>query len=296
MENMNAFPIRRETIFPKKLIQNGKNTPPIYVVSDGTGESAKRIVKSALTQFKSKPLIEVKPKVITIKEAKEIVKLAKLNGAPIFFTLVKSDIRAVMKNETLKRGVLSVDLLESSLEILHKVLKSAPSETPGLFLEFEKERIRRSLSAIEFTLEHDDGKDPKGYKDADIVLVGVSRASKSSTAFYLGYCGVKTANVPIHYSTSIPPELLQIDRKKIVALIITPSRLESVRNIRAKKLKFDINDPYTNRHEIAKEIRHINDLINKYKWETVEVSYQAIEEIAWEVGQRVGLNVSIFPS
>lgn len=279
----------------KKLKKNCESTIPIYVVSDGSGETAGRLLKAALTQFKRKPLIEVNPHVITIKQAKEIVKLAKVNGAPIFFTLVKSDIRAFMKTETQKKGVLSVDLLGSSLKILHKVLKSAPSETLALSREIEQESIRRR-HAIEFTLEHDDGKELKGYKDADIVLVGVSRASKSSTAFYLGYWGVKTANFPIHYSTSIPKELLQVDKNKIVALKISPSRLESVRITRAKQFEFDINGPYTDIREIRKEIRNINSLINIYKWKSVDVSYKAIEEIAWEVGQCVGLNVSLFPS
>ena len=278
----------------KKLKQNSESTITIYLVSDGSGETAKRIVNSVLTQFKSKPLLEVKPNIITTKEARQVVNLAKRDGAPIFFTMVKSDIRAIIKSETQKRGIISVDLLGSSLKVLHKIIKSAPSETPGLSQEFEKERIRR-MRAIDFTLEHDDGKDPNGYKDADVVLVGVSRASKSCTAFYLGYCGIKAANVPIHYATPISHELLKLDKEKLVALTITPSRLESVRTTRAKQFKFDIKDPYTDKREIAKEIRHINFLINKYKWKTVEVSYKAIEEVAWEVGRRVGLNVSYFP-
>ena len=264
--------------------------PLVFLASDGSGETARRILRSALTQFKIKPEIVTLPN-ITDAAVRKVVERASRENAPIFFTIVESGIRRHMRRETKKLAVPSVDLLGSSLRMLSKTLKSPPSGKPGLAHRLEKERIRL-MSAIDYTLKHDDGREPAGYRDADIILVGVSRSAKSSTAFYLGYSGLKTANYPVHYSSDIPPELLEADANKIIALTIDPSYLSSIRSIRARHLA--IESKYTDKREIAQELRYLNFLIRRHRWKTVDVTHKAIEEIAREVGHAANLPVPGF--
>jgi regulator of PEP synthase PpsR (kinase-PPPase family) len=145
-----------------------------------------------------------------------------------------------------------------------------------------KERFDR-IDSVEYTLHHDDGCAANELGDADVVLVGVSRSCKSTVCFYLGYSGVRAANVPLFIDAEPPPELLKIDPRRVIGLTTNPHRLRSVREARMRGWGMDVHDEYGDRRNIARELRAANELMEKHGWRCVDTSYKAIEEIAREV-------------
>ncbi|MHC4993151.1 MAG: kinase/pyrophosphorylase, partial [Planctomycetota bacterium] len=125
------------------------------------------------------------------------------------------------------------------------------------------------------------------------VLVGVSRASKSSTSFFLGYSGIRTANVPLIPGIEPPPQLLKLDRRAVIGLTINQRRLKTVREVRARALGSHAMRGYLDDEEIVREIRHANEMMTRHKWRSVDVSYKAIEEIAKEVCELCGIRLRI---
>ena len=218
----------------------------------------------------------------------EVVDAALEVDATIFYTLVGDDTRTTMIRRTELHLVPAVDLLGPSFVALHDLFKSERSGTPGLFYASERETIDRH-TAIDYTLKHDDGQRPAGLPQADVVLVGVSRASKSSTCFYLAYQGVKAANVPLVPGAPLPRQLAELPPGRVVALHMNVPRLLTLREARAAHLGTKHTDYYLDRREVAAEVRHANEIIRKHGWKTVNASYMAIEEIAREVMRQAGL-------
>jgi regulator of PEP synthase PpsR (kinase-PPPase family) len=263
--------------------------PVIFVVSDGRGDTCRQLLKASLVQFSDQQFDLVTwSDVRTPERVAEVVEAALESGATIFFTLVGEDTRSTLLHYTEQALVPAVDLLGPSFSALHDLFKSERSETPGLYYASERETIDRH-SAIDYTLKHDDGQRPSGLAKADVVLVGVSRASKSSTCFYLAYQGVKAANVPLVRGVPIPQHLKEMDSSKVVGLQMNVPRLLTLREARAAHLGTTHTDYYVDRREVGAEIRYANELIREHGWKTVNASYMAIEEIAREVMRQCGL-------
>jgi len=185
--------------------------------------------------------------------------------------------------------VTTVDLLGPTFTALHDLFHAKRTATPGLLYSSESERIDR-MDAIDYTLKHDDGRRPHELSSADVVLVGVSRASKSSTCFYLAYNGIRAANVPLIPNIPPPRQLLELPPEKVIALRANINRLMAVREGRARNMGIDFSDPYLDKRAIGKELLATNKLVEEYGWQTVDVSYLAIEEIAREIMRIRGLD------
>lgn len=268
-----------------------KTVPTIYIVSDGHGETAKRLVKAAIVQFsKIRHKIVRKSNVLTAEQVEKIVTKAAEAKAVIFYTLVSDDTRAMMSKASAAKLVTTVDLLGPSFTALHDLFKRDRGAKPGLLYTLEHEQIDR-MNAIEYTLKHDDGQRPHELSQADVVLVGVSRASKSSTCFYLAYNGIKAANVPLIPEIPPPRQLLDLPPDKVIALRVNVNRLIAIREGRAYNMGIDFDDPYLDKRSIAKEMLATNELIEEHGWHTVEVSYLAIEEIARQIMQLRGISI-----
>ena len=267
----------------------GPAKPVIFVVSDGRGDTCRQLLKAALVQFEEQDFdLVVWSDVRTAERVVEVVAAAEEVSATIFYTLVGDETRSTMVRRTELMLVPAVDLLGASFAALHDLFKSDRSGTPGLFYASERETIDRH-AAIDFTLKHDDGQRPQGLPNADVVLVGVSRASKSSTCFYLAYQGIKAANVPLVPGAPLPPELKALDPGKVVGLVMNVPRLLTLREARAANLGTKHTDYYVDRREVGAEVRHANDLIRQHDWKSVNASYMAIEEIAREVMRQCSL-------
>jgi regulator of PEP synthase PpsR (kinase-PPPase family) len=258
--------------------------PTLYFVSDGRGSTCAQLVRAALLQFEGREFHTVmRSAVRSARRAQEVVAEAAKGGpAVVFHTLVLDGVRQALQQAAEDALVPEVDLFAHTLPALNTLFRSSPSETPGLLYESEREHFDR-IEAIDYTLKHDDGQRPDELHMADVVLVGVSRASKSTTCFYLAYKGVKAANVPLFPDIDPPRELLALDPQKVIALKINLMRLRVVREARAVTYGMKDMDSYTARRELARELRYANNMAERYDWRSVDVSYKAVEEIGSEV-------------
>jgi len=261
----------------------------IFIVSDGRGNTCTQVVNAALVQFQRHPSEFVcYANVRTPQEVYAIVEEAANDQSVIFYTLVSEKTRRAMKEASHHRLVPAVDVLGPAFSALHDVYRADPESKPGLLYESDRNRYDR-IDAIDYTLKHDDGQRPHELYMADVVLVGVSRASKSTTCFYLAYEGIRAANLPLLPHVAPPPDLLRLDPAKVIGLKINPMRLRTIREARLFKMKMGWVDQYVDKREIAREVRVAHELMKSQGWRSIDVSYMAIEEIASEVMEMCGL-------
>ena len=257
--------------------------PILMVVSDGRGETCRQVVEAALVQFEGQDIeLAVRSEIRTPEQVSAVVHEATDREATIFYTLASREARWALSGMAEQMLVPTVDILGPSFSALHDLLQRDPSGKPGLFYASDRERFDRQ-SAIDYTLKHDDGRRPEELCEADVVLVGVSRAAKSTTCFYLAFQGIKAANVPLVFGTPVLPQLTDLVPSKVIALSVNVSRLLTVRQARATNLGGQHIDYYTSKREVANEVIHAANLVKRHGWRSIEASYLAVEEIAREV-------------
>ncbi len=267
---------------------SGDTKHTIYLVSDGTCRTCEQVVRAVLLQFDVQAKVIREAHVRSKKRIVRIIRDAKQAGATVFYTLVSLDARAAVKEASAEYFVPIVDVLGPVLGALFDLFKQTPRSTPGILYESSKAHFDR-IDAIDYTLHHDDGAGMADLDQADVVLVGVSRASKSSTCFYLAYRGIRAANVPIIAGEEPAPALLKVDPKKVIGLMSNAYRLQSVREARVHGWGVRPGEEYTDLDSIMRELRAANAILAKHGWRVIDTSYKAIEEIAREV--RVLLNL-----
>ena len=257
--------------------------PVLFVVSDGRGETCGQVLQAALLQFEGQEFeLVVRPEIRTPEQISKVIREAAGRKACLFYTLVDQEVRWALSNLAEELLVPVVDVLGPSFSALHDLFQRKPSQRPGLFYASDRERFDRQ-TAIDYTLKHDDGRRPNELKHADVVLVGVSRAAKSTTCFYLAFHGIKAANVPLVFGTPVPRQLGDLDPRRVIGLSVNVSRLLTVRQARAKNLGNRHIDYYTSKREVANEVIHAANLVRHHGWRSIEASYLAVEEIAREV-------------
>ncbi|MHC4415602.1 MAG: pyruvate, water dikinase regulatory protein [Planctomycetota bacterium] len=267
--------------------------PEIFIVSDGRGETATRLVNSALVQFEGRNHhFQTYGGVRTPQEVRTIIEDASACKATVFYTLVAPQTREALKEHATRLLVPTVDIMGPALSALFDLFRTEPASKPGLLYDSDRAYFDR-LVAIDFTIKHDDGQHPENLREADVVLVGVSRASKSSTSFFLGYHGIRTANVPLIPDLKPPAQLLKLDPRVVIVLTINQRRLKTVREVRARYLGARAVSAYLKDVEIIREIRYVNELMARHRWRSVDVSYKAIEEVAKEVAEMRGFRLRI---
>jgi regulator of PEP synthase PpsR (kinase-PPPase family) len=267
--------------------------PQFFIVSDGRGETATRLLTSALVQFEGRDYrCQTFSAVRTPQRVREVIKEAAACNATVFYTLVGQQTREAIKEQATELIVPIVDILGPTLSAFYDLFKTEPASTPGLLYDSDRAYFDRMV-AIDFTIKHDDGQHAETLRDADVVLVGVSRASKSSTSFLLGYNGIRTANVPLIPDIAPPAELLKLNPRSVIGLTINHRRLKTVREVRARSHRKEAMAGYLDDQQIVREIRYANDLMVRHRWKRVDVSYKAIEEIAKEVAELRGLRLRI---
>src|SRR5512139_2489025 len=213
-----------------------KTSPPIYVVSGGVGASGEQLVQTVLAQFPDNrvPVITV-GNVRQATRIKRVIAQAKQSGGIIVHTLVDDRLRRTLIDLARQEDVAAIDLMGPLLSRLEGVLKRKALGQPGLYRQFHLAYFER-VSAIEFTMAHDDGQHPAGWPQADITLTGVSRAGKTPLSMYLAVLGWKVANVPLVPEVPPPPELFELDRQRVIGLTIRPDQLIVFREQRYARL------------------------------------------------------------
>ena len=256
----------------------------IFVLSDGTGETADQMIKAALVQYVRDGLKIARYKNIrTEAQVTSIFEEAHQTRAIVVYTVVSDALRTYITNLSHQSGVPCVDLLGPVFEVLGKYLKKDPHSQPGLFHQVNEYYFKR-IEAIEFTVKHDDGRYADNLEAADIVLVGLSRTSKTPLSIYLSYKGWKVANVPLVKGIPLPEQLFIVDQKKIIGLIIDPNTLVRIRRERLIKMGEDPEARYANLDHVVEEIEYCKDVFKRNrKWPVFDVTGKALEETAAEV-------------
>ena len=263
--------------------------PTLFIVSDGRGETCHQVLHAALVQFEGQDFDLVRrSNVRTAEQVEKVTKEASQHDAIIFYTLVTDEARMAITHHAEKYLVPTVDLLGPSFSALHDLFKRERTAKPGLYYATDRERLDRQ-TAIDYTLKHDDGQRPHELRQADVVLVGVSRASKSTTCFYLAFQGIKAANVPLLPDMPVLPQLAKIEPSKVIGLNMNVARLMTVREARTVNLGTTHTRYYVSKKKIANEVIHATQLMKAHGWRSIDASYMAIEEIAREVRRLRGL-------
>ncbi|MCP4573911.1 MAG: kinase/pyrophosphorylase [bacterium] len=262
--------------------------PVIFVVSDGRGETCRQYLQAALVQYADLDVeTVVRSNVLSPELVVAVVDEAAARGGVVFYTLVAEDTRRAMRRHASEQLVTIVDVLGPAFGALHEFFQQDSLATPGLFYAAERTRIDRE-AAVDFALKHDDGLRLTELYLADVVLVGVSRVAKSTTSFYLGYNGIKAANVPLVVGTPLLKELLAMDSRKVIGLRMNVTRLMAVRDARARHLGPVGTADYVDKRAIADEVRRAHEIMQEYGWRSFDVSYMAVEEVAREVLRLLG--------
>ncbi|MGR9049336.1 pyruvate, water dikinase regulatory protein [Halobacillus faecis] len=254
--------------------------PLIYVLSDSVGETAELVVKACLSQFDDGPFdLQRIPYVEDKGTINEAVQQAKEHNAMIGFTLVIPEFRQHLKQEAEKHGIECVDIMGPMMEVMENHLQIKPRLEPGLVHKLDEDYFKR-VEAIEFAVRYDDGRDPRGISKADIVLIGVSRTSKTPLSQYLAHKRLKVANVPIVPEVQPPSELFRVDPDKCIGLSISAEKLNDIRKERLKSLGLGDQASYANMTRIQQEIDHFNRIVEKIGCPVIDVSNKAVEETA----------------
>jgi len=254
--------------------------PIIYVVSDSVGETVELVAKAAISQFNGAG-VELKriPYIEDPSNIDEVISLAKLNQAMIVFTLVKPDMRNYLLEQANKEGIFALDVIGPLIDKFQDVYKMQPKYEPGLVRKLDEDYFKK-VEAIEFAVKYDDGRDPKGVLKADIVLIGISRTSKTPLSQFLALKRLKVANVPLVPEVDPPEELLKINPSKCFGLMIQPEKLNQIRKERLKALGLNDTANYAQIERIEEELEHFHNVVNKIGCHVIDVTNKAVEETA----------------
>lgn len=254
--------------------------PIVYVVSDSVGETAEFVVRAASSQFNGAN-IEVRriPYVMDRDTIIETVQAAKEENALIAFTLVVPELQRLIKKEANLKGVPYVDIMGPMIDGLASLFQRDPRREPGLLHKLDDDYFKK-VEAIEFAVKYDDGRDPRGLLSADVVLIGVSRTSKTPLSMYLAHKRLKVANVPLVPEVDPPDELFLIPANRCVGLTIAPDQLNNIRRERLKSLGLMSGANYANIERILEELEYAEKVIRRVGCPLIDVSNKAVEETA----------------
>ncbi|MBI4219557.1 MAG: kinase/pyrophosphorylase [Chloroflexi bacterium] len=258
----------------------------LHVVSDATGETAARLAAAVERQFPSQEFQLVRhPRITSVDEVQLAAARARGRNAVVLYTLVEPRYRDAMRTLCKRYHLHYCDLLGHPMAAVAKVSGAAAAMKPGALPPLDSTYFRR-VAAIEFAVRYDDGVARDALHEADIVLVGVSRTSKTPLSIYLGYLGYKAANVPIVIGIDPPDELWQIDSAKVLGLTIQPERLAEIRSQRVRNLRGD-RGRYARLSDIVAELEYAARIHRRLGCPVIDVSNLAVEETAHRVLQIV---------
>ena len=252
----------------------------LHLVSDSTGETVHSVARACLVQFDEANAVEhVWSMVRTRNQIERVVAGVDANRGVVLFTLVSEQLRQLLQQECRRLQVPAIPILDPVIAALASYLHRESRGVPGKQHLLDNEYFAR-IDAMTFALNHDDGQSHWGLDDADVVLVGVSRTSKTPTCLYLANRGIKAANVPFVPGVPLPPELLRAKRPVIVGLTNDPERLIQLRRNRLSMLHHDGSTEYTDLDAVRAEVREARRAFGEHHWPVIDVTRRSIEETA----------------
>ncbi|MBO8158664.1 pyruvate, water dikinase regulatory protein [Thermosyntropha sp.] len=257
--------------------------PGVYIVSDSIGETAEMVVRAAASQFNSGNMeIRRVPNIGDRDTIIHVVEQAVANNFMIAYTLVIDELAQFLKEKAEEAGVVCIDILGPVIDAFKKLSGIEPKKEPGLLRKVDEMYYRR-VEAVEFAVRYDDGKDPRGINLADIVLIGVSRTSKTPLSMYLAHKRIKVANVPLVPEVAPPEELFKQEKGKVIGLTINPEQLYHIRAERLKSLGLKGQASYADEKRILEELEFADKVMKKIGCPVIDVTNKAVEETASKI-------------
>ena len=254
---------------------------PIFVISDGTGDTAEKVVRAALHQFAGYLVhLQVFPNVTDREQLERLVRLAAREKSLVVTSLVRPDMRAAALELAREHRIRTLDVLGSLLGSLSTYLSAQPDSVPGRMHRADEDYFRR-VEAVEYTVKADDGKEPRLLQQADIVLVGVSRTSKTPLSVFLAHKGYKVGNIPIVLDRPFPSQIDLLDDDRIFGLTIDPESLVDIRQQRLETMRMTGHSSYGDLDYILAELEWAEHLMREHPtWPVIDVTRKAVEETA----------------
>jgi regulator of PEP synthase PpsR (kinase-PPPase family) len=257
--------------------------PVLYVISDALGETGELVVKAAISQFDaSRFIVRRYPYVSEKNHIADVIDEASGNKSIIVYTLVVKELEDYLIQKAAEHNIPVVDILGPVISTLAKVANTKPKMEPGLIRKMDEQYFRK-VDAVDFAVKYDDGKDPRGIIYADLVVIGVSRTSKTPLCMYLAHKRLRVANIPLVPEVAPAEELFTIPPSKIFGLTISANLLYQIRTERLKSLGLKENADYASMARIQKELDYADKIMKKLGCHVIDVTNRAVEETASKV-------------
>ena len=258
----------------------GRSYFHLHLVSDATGETLIAVSRAVSAQYQGVASIEhIYPLVRPQAQLDKII--AEIRAAPgiVLFTLVDQALIEQLEEACRECGAPSLSVLQPISSLFHSYLGTTSTARPGAQHMLNADYFKR-IDALNYTMLHDDGQHSDNLEEADVVLLGVSRTSKTPTSIYLANRGIKTANVPLIPGVVLPPNVEALRKPLIVGLLASPERIVQIRQNRLLTLNAEIETPYVDRMSVADEVATSRRLFAAHNWPTIDVTRRSIEETA----------------
>lgn len=260
----------------------------LHLVSDSTGETLHGVARACVAQFEGVGAREKFWNLVRNETQMErVLKGIEQEPGPVLFTIVNRDLRRKLKDFCRDLKIPCVPVLEPTMRELSGYLGLRSRALPGLQHQMNEEYFDR-IEAVDFTMQHDDGRDLDNLDEADVILMGVSRTSKTPTCIYLANRGVKAANIPLVPGVAVPESVLNLDGPLYIGLTESPDRLEALRKNRLESGEETVDkglvgNTYLSKDAIQDEIRQARRLFSSHGWPVIDVTKRSVEETAAEI-------------
>jgi [pyruvate, water dikinase]-phosphate phosphotransferase / [pyruvate, water dikinase] kinase len=258
----------------------GRHYFHLHLVSDSTGETLIATSRAAAAQYEGVSSIEhVYP---LVRSRGQLVKtIAEIELAPgiVLFTLVDQELAGQLEAACQEMGVPYLPVLQPIMDLFESYIGTTSKHRPGAQHMLNADYFRR-IDALNFTMIHDDGQQTENFEAADVVLLGVSRTSKTPTSIYLANRGIKTANIPLLPDVALPEAVLALRKPLVVGLLASPERIVQIRENRLISLNANPDSPYVDRLLVADEVKRARKLCALQGWPIIDVTHRSIEETA----------------
>jgi len=257
------------------------------VISDALGETAELVCRAAAAQFNGvKTKLRKIPYVQDETHIDDILEEAVEEQAILVYTLVLARLRNYIERRAKEMNLVTIDILGPLINALEQKTGLQPKNIPNIVHRLDEQYFRK-IEAVEFAVKYDDGKDPRGVLYADVVVIGVSRTSKTPLSMYLAHKGIKTANIPLVPEVTPPRELFLIPSNKIFGLVLSPEKLNQIRSERLKTLGLGTSADYANINRIMEELEYADQIMKKLGCMVIDTTTKAVEETASIIMQKL---------
>ena len=261
----------------------------IFAVSDSIGETANQVAVAVASQFKEKIEVRRMPYIKTLEDVEEVMKaISECEKAMVVSTIITVNVREYLTEKAISKGIFVNNVLGPIINVASTLMNKVPDYNPGAMWHTDEEYFKR-IEAMEFAMQYDDSKDYRGLKNADVVLVGLSRTSKTPLCMYLAKKGLKAINIPLVPEVGVPDELFEVDKKKVFGLTINPLQLIEIRKRRLDKFHRIPSDiEYAGDARVLEEFEYSDKIIKRLGCKTIDVTQRAIEDTALIILESLG--------